>query len=129
MVSKTDIMNVKEVDVLCFCNDKSCRPLKCCKSIQIANYKSAGYQRGRRQGRSLRIRPHPAGVQGVPLALALGRLLSDPQVLQVLKAQGAPPLPPTPPKIEPKIDKKSDQKIDQIFDPKWPPKVSPLPKT
>ena len=32
-----------------------CRSFKSCKSIQIANYKSAGCQRGRRQGRSLKI--------------------------------------------------------------------------
>ena len=76
-------------------------------------------RRGRRQGRSLKIRPHPAGVQGVPLALALGRLLSDPQVL---KAQGGPPLPPAPTKNKPKIHQKSNQQIYQIFDPKWPPK-------
>ena len=38
-----------------FYNDKSCRSFKSCKSIQIANYKSAGYQRGRRQGWSLKI--------------------------------------------------------------------------
>ena len=36
--------------------------------IQIATFKSDGCKGGRRQGRSLKIRPHPAGVQGVSLA-------------------------------------------------------------
>ena len=42
--------------------------------------------------------------------------------LQVLKAQGGPPLPPAPPKSDPKSDQKSNQKKVQNFDPKWSPK-------
>ena len=34
---------------------KSCGSFKSCRSIQISNCKSAGWQRGRRQGRSLKI--------------------------------------------------------------------------
>ena len=34
----------------------------CCQSFQSANQQATGCQRGRRQGRSLKIRPHPAGV-------------------------------------------------------------------
>ena len=43
---------------------ESCKSFKSCRPIQISNYKSAGWQRGRRQGRSLQIRPHPSGCEG-----------------------------------------------------------------
>ena len=88
--------------------------------MQIENHESAGFQGGRRQGRSLKIRPHPTGVQGVSV-LVRPRAGSC-QVLQVLKAQVGPPLPPAPPKSNSKSNQKSNQKIDQIVDPKWPPK-------
>ena len=39
------------------------------QSFQSANQQTTGHQGGRRQGRSLKIRPHPAGVQGVPRGL------------------------------------------------------------
>ena len=41
-----------------------------------------------RQRRSLKIRPHPAGVQGVSMALALGQ--APVKFLQVLEAQAGP---------------------------------------
>ena len=36
-------------------SSQSCKSFKSCKSLQLANYQSAGCQRGRRQGRSLKI--------------------------------------------------------------------------
>ena len=53
-----------------FCKSfKSCKSLqstkyfKSCKSLQLASYQSAACKGGRRQGRSLKIRPHPRRVR------------------------------------------------------------------
>ena len=81
---------------------------------RTANRETTDCWRGRRQGRSLRIRPHPAGVagrvDGFPTSNSF-KLLT-----QILKAQGGPPLPPAPSQKSPKKNQKSNQKKVQNSD-------------
>ena len=72
------------------------------------------------RGGALRSAPTPQGFRACRWTCSFCGLLSG--SCQVLKAQGGPPLPPTPPKTDIKIDQKSNQKKVQNFDPKWPPK-------
>ena len=84
---------------------------------RTANRETTDCWRGRRQGRSLRIRPHPAGCEG-----RANSTDAVPQFLRFLRLRGSPPLPPAPPIFTSKFDQKSNQKKVQNFDPKWPPK-------
>ena len=87
-------------------------------SLQINSQLVARGAGGR--GEALESAPTPKGYRACQEGFS--PTVGSCQVLQVLKAQGGPPLPPAPPKIEPKIDQKSNQKKVQNFDPKWPPK-------
>ena len=87
--------------------------------MQSENHESAGFQGAGGRGEALRSAPTP---QGYRACQCFSPWPVPVRFLQVLKAQGGPPLPPAPPKNRPQIHQKSNQEKDQISDPKWPPK-------
>ena len=91
-----------------------------CKSLQFTNYPTAISQRGRRQGRSLKIRPHPEGVQGVPLGGALFWFLSDPSGFEG-SGRSAPAAGPYP-KVSQKVIKNRIRKNIRFLTPNCIPK-------